>query len=172
MTQHGTDLIAQLAAIRELQGKEPLPNPGFIEGFGPGRPPAPPPPEAFPDVEDPDDEPSPLIPPTQYYVKKKELGPALNNPTAIDMAASVNFKLIVMDNAAQYAGHAVMLKDAERDTIAEIVVRAVKRELDGEVDKLGLREAQAQGLVPSVSGTGKRKRGRPRKNATPTPSVS
>jgi hypothetical protein len=158
--QQGSDLLTQLAAIRERQGKEPLPNPGFIQGFGPGSP-APPPPIIVPsDIEDPDEEPSPLIPPQQFYVKKAS-GP----PVSIDPQIP-NFKLIVMDNAAQYAGHGVVLQDAERDRIAEIIVKAVKRELDGQMQTLGLREAQATGLVP------KRKRGRPRKDATPTPAAS
>jgi len=157
--QQGTDLLTQLAAIRERQGKEPLPNPGYIQGFGENDPPSPPPPPLYAPPAPDDDDPSPLIPPQQYYVKKKEPeAPALSEEVVIPQ-----FKLLVMDSAAQYAGHAVVLEDWERDEIAKLVVQAVKRELDAQASQLQVKGTAFTG-AETVSPE-KRKRGRPRKNA-------
>jgi hypothetical protein len=162
--QQGTDLITQLAQIRQRQGLEPLPNPGFIPGFGENDPPGPPPPPLYsPQAEDDDEIPPPA---QQYYVKKQEpQTPALSEEMMIPQ-----FKLTVMDSMAQYAGHAVVLEDSERDQVATIVITAIKRELDqlgSNLQKPGTAftyaelESATTAMVPA-----KRKRGRPRKVQT------
>ena len=165
--QQGTDLLTQLAAIRERQGKEPLPNPGYIQGFGENDPPSPPPPPLYSPPGAEDEDPSPLIPPQQYYVKKKEPEvPALSEEMIIPQ-----FKLTVMDSLAQYSGHAVVLEDGERDQVATIVITAIKRELDqlgSNLQKPGKALTYGERLqAAAVHATEqiKRKRGRPRKNA-------
>ena len=162
--QQGTDLITQLAQIRERQGKEPLPNPGFIQGFGENDPPSPPPPIFVPGataIEEEEEFENPLatkpsVSGATHYVRK-ELPPGRLEPLSEEMVIP-QFKLVVMDAAAQYLGHATVLSEEDQNLIRQIVVKSVKRELDAAVapDPSG-RASEAQ---PSP----KRGRGRPRKH--------
>lgn len=168
--QQGTDLITQLAQIRQRQGLEPMPNPGFIAGFGENDPPSPPPPPLYSHpAPDDDEEPSPLIPPQQLRVKE-----TVNNPVLSEEMVIPSFKLVVMDSMATYAGHQVVLEDSERDQVATIVITAIKRELDqlgSNLQKPGTAFNYAE--LASYTSAGapevKRKRGRPRKNASSSP---
>lgn len=167
--QHGTDLITQLAQIRERQGKEPMPNPGVIQGFGEGTPP--PHPLDYQERQNDefgldDDNESPLVPPQEYYVKK--IAPAKESDMPIPAGPMPNFKLLVMDSAAQYAGHSVVLTQQEQDSISALVIKALRRELDEHLNALPKGQAviigYASAIIDSVPSE-KRKRGRPRKNA-------
>lgn len=170
--QQGTDLLTQLAQIRERQGKEPLPNPGFIQGFGENDPPSPPPPVMVPGAIGDDEEPwveAPKDGPTgaTHYVAKT---PDFKRQTASQARAEMGlseemvipqFKLVVMDGAATYAGHACILDQADQDRIAEIVVKAVKRDLDAQLQTIA---PESSGSPSESSQKAKRGRGRPRKH--------
>ena len=159
------DLIQRLAEIRELQGKDPLPDPTVIEGFALG----PPPPE---ETEDPEDfyEPSPLVPrPAPDARADAQAQPERPAP-------NISFRLLIADREAAYEGHAVTLLVAEYASIVETVINAVKRVLQErlvEVQSKRWEEMRAAGdpdtgqsrQAPTVIAPPKRKRGRPRKEA-------
>ncbi|HLE04630.1 MAG TPA: hypothetical protein VI729_08495 [Anaerolineales bacterium] len=161
------DLIQRLAEIRELQGKEPLPDPTVIEGFPVG----PFPPEIV-QTEEPEDfyEPSPLVPrPAPDARADAQAQPERPAP-------NISFRLLIADREAAYEGHAVTLSVAEYASIVETVINAVKRVLQErlvEVQSKRWEEMRAAGdpdtgqsrQAPTVIAPPKRKRGRPRKEA-------
>lgn len=160
--QQGTDLLTQLAHIRERQGKQPLPSPNFIEGFGENDPPSPPPPVMVPgSVGDPDeDEPEPKPTGATHYIAKAP-APSLASAALSEEMVIPQLKLVVMDAAASYAGHATMLDQADQDRIAEIVVKAVKKDLDSQLQTIA---PEASGRPLAAPPEAKRGRGRPRKH--------
>ena len=167
--QQGTDLITQLAQIRERQGKEPLPNPGFIQGFGENDPPSPPPPIFVPGttaIEEGNEDLREDLPtwnpktPTgaTHYVAKTVDGHGMVPDRLSEEMVIPQFKLVVMDAAAQYLGHATVLSEEDQNLIRQIVVKSVKRELDAAV------APEASGRASEAPPSPKRGRGRPRKH--------
>lgn len=163
-------LNKRLAEIRDQQGRDPMPDPTRIEGFGPGHPPTP----STPDVqtswpedwdgegEPPDDPPSPMIPATDYVVRKIPLAPNTFLPVN-DKTEKLLPKpdLLIVGEGAYFRGFDVVLNQAEQDEVAGVVVRAVRRkldELDGDRVRglLGAVVDRASEIVP-------KKRGRPKK---------
>lgn len=155
--QQGTDLLTQLAQIRERQGKEPLPNPGFIQGFGENDPPSPPPPVMVPGGLEDTDVPEPTG--ATHFISKVTPGrPTGVGPISEDEMIVPQFKLVVMDAAAQYLGHATMLSEEDQNLIRQVIVKSVKRDLDAAV-------APGSPTEPlGASPVAKRGRGRPRKH--------
>lgn len=154
------DLHQRLAEIRDLQGKDPMPDPTKIQGFGPE---APPPPTSHPvqqewpgDTQEPEDfseEPSPLIP-----VVRKVLNPPLNEgrQNAREFLPAPDAGVFVMDGHASFKGFTVDLNQAEQDEVSGVIVRAVRRRLD-ELSKATINPVQV--FTPPIH----KKRGRPRK---------
>ena len=162
------DLNTRLAQIRELQGKDPLPNPGIIQGFESGSPSSP----SFPadqDVpfEDDDDHlevpESPLIPRrAPEYVVKQSAAPASLEP-ADGLVVIPGGGLVVIDGKASFRGFSVDLLDDERSAVSAVVVLALQRVLEGHMVELrvglavGVTPEEKQALTP-------KRRGRPRKD--------
>lgn len=132
------DLINDLAAIRDRQGLAPMPNPHFIQGFGPNDPPPPPyiPPETV--VDDPadefgvDDDPlpaSPLIPRPPLEQMRQPVTPAPLPSVA----------LVVLDRLASWKGREVALTEDEEKACRAVVLRAIQRELDADLAAVGRR---------------------------------
>lgn len=157
------DLNTRLAEIREMQGKEPLSNPGVIQGFQQGSPPP-------PDWLDPEDEaedehegpPSPMVP-RDVAVRKAPQGPQV--APGGTFAPIPGLDLIVVENEAAYKGHAVTLNQQERSSIARVILGASQRILNerlAEVEappRVVLRTAREE-----LAAAAPKKRGRPKKS--------
>jgi hypothetical protein len=168
-------LLDDLAKIREMQGREPLPDPTKIQGFGPGATPAPPyiPPARDPDVpqewldpelDEPQTPPSPLIPQR----------PRATKPVP-ETAVPPPFSLMVMDRVAEWKGRLVQLTEPEEKSIRAVVLLAIQREVTADLAEAGaprVRRVRRQKPIPApesgASGAPgaveptKRRRGRPR----------
>ncbi|MGH2361006.1 MAG: hypothetical protein ACRDGM_10780 [bacterium] len=158
------DLNTRLAEIRELQGREPLPDPGVIQGFESGSPPPPPMEDPdLPDYEDDDYPPeveSPLIP-HKNPIRRNDTGEEFvaRRETALVPGAG----LMVVDGKASFRGFTVDLLDDERSAISAVVVLALKRVLEGHMEEL--RGAISVGITPEEKRAfAPKKRGRPRKD--------
>lgn len=161
--QQGTDLITQLAETRRRQGLPPMPNPHFIHGFGENDPPSPPAPAAVGSeswAEDDEDPPTAPTGATHYVAQRRPVANDIVSPSPglSEEMVVPQFKLVVMDQMAQYLGHPAVLTEEDQNVIRQVVVKAIKRELDA-------------AIAPEASGTGlnappspKRGRGRPRKH--------
>jgi hypothetical protein len=177
----GDKFLDRLAEIRDAQGREPMPDPSKIEGFGPGHPPVPMDLPPIPDVEDPEDgDPwdlpegrthsiadvavrkvsSPMIP-----VAVQRPSVAIPPPTPPPSLPAIDFstlELVVIEQEAYFRGHSVRLTLEEKALVANLVLAALSRELDDYRAQIkGVTEEVTPGLPVAV----KRKRGRPRKNA-------
>ena len=163
-------LIDDLARLREVQGKEPLPNPHVIAGFGPDDAPPPPylpqqrlaepqndpVPDEFLDSGPPDDvpPPSPLIPRRPPAATK--LVP--HEPTGAPLPT-----LVVLDHVGAWKGREVVLSDADERTIRSVVLKAIQREVQADLRVAGVRRVRKVKPAPEVPVAAPRKRGRPRK---------
>lgn len=125
-----TDLHARLAEIRELQGLDPMPDPGKIQGLGEGAPPPPPFPERPPvDLSQVPEEPAEYI-----DDEEPEYSPLIPQPTA--PAPEPRFTrpdLAVASNdagasIASYLGREVLLTEKEATAVRTVVLRALERQ--------------------------------------------
>ena len=142
-------LINDLARIREMSGREPLPDPRVIAGFEPGSPPPPPyiptegsgvPKEWLEPEPEPKSPPSPLV-------------PRRAKPEPVEPAVAPSFLLVVLDGLASWKGRDVQLTDREVGSIRGIVLRAIQREVQADLEAA----ATLGGSEPP------KKRGRPKK---------
>lgn len=173
-----SDLNLTLAHIREMQGKPPI-NPHIIEGFGPGNPPSPEPPRAFPSeatdglpdlpVEDefltagppePEPAPSPLIP---RRVPDRQNAREFVNANTQPVPPLPTFALAVADRMASWKGRDVQLTEGEEKSIRGVVLRAIQRELDADLAAAGARRTRKPRAASQPVPEAPRKRGRPRK---------
>ncbi len=123
-----SDLITQLAEIRQRQGLEPIPDPRHIQGFGDGQPPPPP----FPTFGEPtvtqqddfDPEPEP-----EMYVQRTSPAEAPRTEPP-PRTALPQLELVVLDTAAAYRGKDVELTPGESNLVKAIVLGALRRDLD------------------------------------------
>ena len=157
-------LVDDLARIRDIQGKEPLPNPHVIQGFEQGSPVVPPyyPQERMPDPNEPlEDEyldagpppepaPSPLIP--------RRPAPAVAPPLLPQP------KMVVVDRVAAWKGRDVALSETDEKAIRTVVLRAIAREVMADLAASGARrprkpKARPEAILPDPP----KRRGRPRK---------
>lgn len=156
-------LLNDLARIREMNGLQPLPDPRVIAGFGPSDMPPPPymPPTDRTPVADTDDDletppaapPSPLIP----RRGKPEPAPALEAPQV-----APQFSLVVLDHMAVWKGRDVTLLPSEEGQVRGIVLQAIKRQLQADIDaaaSLGNWDPKAEPALEPAP----KKRGRPKK---------
>jgi len=167
-------LTGKLDEIRAMQGKDPLPDPHKIQGFGPEDPPPPRLLETDPDVPrewlDPEvdfeqpkpkvgPKPSPLIPQPKSVLVSGVL------PAGPDLLAKVG--LVVIDRLAAWKGREVTLSEPEEAKIREVILLAIRREVDADLSAVSRkrprrpRTAQAgvpNGPAPEVP----KRRGRPR----------
>jgi len=170
--------VGKLDEIRAMQGKEPLPDPHKIQGFGPQDPPPPRLLETDPDVPrewlDPEvdfeqppappaPKPSPLIP------QPKPVMPSAQVDGAKDLLSKVG--LVVIDRLAAWKGREVTLSDPESAKIREVVLLAIRREVDADLSAVSQKRTRrprnpATGLPaapgPDASPVAPRRRGRPR----------
>ena len=128
-------------AIRMARGLEPIDG-TRIEGFGPGTPPAPPPPTTaidIPSAREQYGEPVEALADPAEPVSPPVTSPLIdmgrrNAPQAAKDAPSApnlpEVELCVMDSMASYQNRVVALTEPERVAIARLVVRALKRDLD------------------------------------------
>lgn len=144
-------LINDLARIREMSGRDPLPDPRVIAGFEPGSPPPPPfiptegssvPKEWLEPAPEPKAAPSPLVP-------RKAKPEPVETPTPV----LPQFLLVVMDGLAAWKGRDVQLTDREVGAIRAIVLKAIQREVQADLEAA----ATLGGAEPP------KKRGRPKK---------
>lgn len=177
-------ILDDLAKVRELQGKEPLPDPTKIQGFGPEDPPVPPylPPESAtdpdlppdwldPDLDMPAPPPSPLVPKAPKPVPQP----------MPQLAERPPFSLMVMDRVAEWKGRVVQLLEPEEKSIRAVVLKAIQREVKADLLEAGVKrtrrkvsrspvgaaEGSAGSTAQSEPGAApaepvKRRRGRPR----------
>ena len=132
-----TDLLSRLAEIRELQGREPIPDPTRIEGFGRGAPSPPPLPAGLErgpvDLsqvpENPDDfeneviPPSPLIPTTATLDDFSQRVQSTLLPKPDLAVVGIDAKHTI----AQYLGREVTLNDRESASVKAVILRALQR---------------------------------------------
>ena len=180
------NLLDDLAQVREMQGKAPLPSPHMIQGFEPGSPPVPPlrplevdsPSgmvedeflEGGPPMEEPRPS-SPLIPrPDPNRQTGRELmHAAMYSPTATEIMAKLApnppavFALTVLDEVAGWKGREVRLSDDEQKQIRLVVLRAIQRELDADLRPLVRRRPRKSKAAPEPASVERRGPGRPRK---------
>lgn len=142
-------LIDDLARIRQMSGREPLPDPRVIQGFEPGTPPPPPyiptersqvPQEWLEPAPEPKSPPSPLVP---RKAKPEPQEPPVDFP---------KFNMVIFDGLAAWKGRDVQLTQQEEGAIRAIILKAIQRELDGDL-----------AIAARLSGDQPKKRGRPKK---------
>ena len=141
-------LLNDLARIREMSGRTPLPDPRIIAGFEPGTPPPPP---YIPSEESGvprewlEPEPEPKSPPSPLVPRKAKLEP-------VEASAPAKHLLMVFDDTASWKGRDVHLTKYEMGSIRSIVLRAIQREVATD-----LMDAKM------LSDLGPKKAGRPKK---------
>ena len=173
MTPDNT-LTGKLDEIRAMQGKDPLPDPHKIQGFGPEDPPPPRLLETDPDVPrewlDPEvdfeqpkpkvgPKPSPLIP------QPKPVMP----PAGVDLLAKVG--LVVIDRLAAWKGREVTLSEPEEAKIRQVILLAIRREVDADLSAVSGKAPRRRRMPVAASGVpngtdaqvqAPKRRGRPR----------
>ena len=172
-------LIHDLAKVREMQGKEPLPDPGVIQGFGPGNPPSPDAPY-LPPAHDPDTPPDWLdpeldAPPVSEVVPPSPLIPRQspaprNRPNPQPAPPLPMPDLVVLDRVASFKGRDVALSEEDEREVRGVVLRALRREVDAalravEPPRKARTPRTAPAPAPAPEGQAeppKRRRGRPR----------
>lgn len=161
-------LIDNLAAIREMQGKAPLPSPHHIQGFEPGAPPVPayipqdrgvpandPDPDEFGiNDERPAAAPSPLIPRNPIKTVAQNLIPL---PPVEDLPS-----LTVWGTLASWKGRAVTLSEADEKAVRSVVLKAIQRELEADLSDAGAKRTRRSRAkaAPLSAEPAKPKRGR------------
>jgi hypothetical protein len=157
-----TDLISRLQEIREQQGREPLPDPGVIQGFGED---APPPPEfrVRPDVD------LSQVPeaPAEYIDEDpfEEVKPV---PEAKAFMSKPDLTVLGMDDGGYIASHLdrqVELTATEGAIVKTVVLRAIQRVVRAQLDELSALLPKRKRRKPEAAE--KPKRGRPRKQVAP-----
>lgn len=180
-----SNLIQDLDKIREMQGRDPLPDPTVIQGFERGSAPAPAFPAYDPDVPaewlDPELDqhdprvnlpPSPLIPQSAPAPAPV----AMPSPSVVaEPARSANpvFALVVADRMASWKGRDVLLTEEEEKRVRAIVLGAIQRELVADLEAVTTKRRRRKPVTAIVTNAGvlaaekpeKRKPGRPRKNS-------
>ena len=166
-------LIDDLARLREVQGKEPLPNPHIIAGFGPDDPPTPAlgpvdrrgeefPPmieDEFRDADAPEPPPpSPLIPRRAPTALVSNPGVPLTPPQMAGMPPLPD--LVVLGHVGAWKGREVVLSDAEERAVRAVVLRAIAREVHADLEAAGVRRVRKAKVELQAA---PKKRGRPRK---------
>ena len=170
-------LIENLAAIRELQGKEPLPSPHAIQGFEPGDPTVPlyrtyttttepdPLPEDFGQAADPfglDDAP-PAVPVSPLIPRKAPVRTPAGDALPAPITGPI-FSLMVADTIGSWKGREVTLTETEEKAIRGVVLRAIQRELQVDLSAAGItRKARRPKGALEATGEAPKKRGRPKK---------
>jgi hypothetical protein len=159
-----SDLNQRLEQIREMQGKPPMPNPMFIQGFEPGSTPPPPlhPLEIPPDDPMADefldgDPPAPV--PASPLVPRRPAPPAPAAPPIPPIA----FQLVVADGVAAWKGRDVILTVEESNAIKAVVLGALQRELRADLATVGRKRIRKAKAAPEAASSQPRKPGRPRK---------
>ena len=153
-------IINDLAKVREMAGRDPLPNPHVISGFGPDDPPAPPlgpiGDEQFDDPylegdPEPEPAPSPLIPrrPAPVVAAPAPEAPKVPMPD-----------LVVINQFAAWKGREVTITEADEKAIRAIVLKVIEREVRADLAAAGVRRVRK---VKTVTPEAPKKRGRPRK---------
>lgn len=172
-----TNLLDDLAQVREMQGKPPLPNPHMIQGFEPGSPPVPPlgphevdSPSGLVEDEfleggppaEPERPASPLIPAVHRQTARKFVT-GMQAPAPVFPPPPPAFALTVLDEVAGWKGREVRLSDDEQKQIRLVVLRALQRELDADLRPLVRRRARKSKAAPEPASVERRGPGRPRK---------
>ena len=167
-------LIDNLAAIRELQGKEPLPNPHMIQGFEPTDPTVPPYnpydaagirdplPEDFGQSADPfglDDTP-PAVPASPLIPRKAPVRTPAGDALPAPITGPV-FSLMVADHIGSWKGREVQLSEKEEKAVRAVVLKAIQRELQADLSEAGVRRARKP--KDAILADPPKRRGRPRK---------
>lgn len=168
-----TDLIQRLAEIREMQGKEPLPDPTVIEG---GPLPPRPPRDEDPDFEPnfPDEEVREPMPPPSPLHQLGRVPPPSPAPSPPQGFPVPDLAVAAFDSGARiasYKGQEVELTEKEAVAVRTVVVRALQRyyrakatELDGARTRRKRRKAEvASGAEGGDRAAPPKRRGRPRK---------
>lgn len=147
MEETGASFVDQLAEVSRRQGKAFI-DPTRIQGFG-----------------EEGDPPSPPLPPDPRPVELKSAAELFGGPAvepAVEPAPTIQAssdELVILEKAASYKQHGVMLTDQERAAIVTVVLKALRRDLD---DKF----REISGAVPRRKRTVKAKLGRPPKEKT------
>lgn len=164
-------LINDLAEIRALQGKEPLPSPHIIAGFEPGAP-AVPDFVAFGEVDSPggqvadefgldDIPPAPApVAPASPLIPRRAPVPVAPAPAVTHSLGSL-FALAVGDRLASWKGRDVMLSESEEKAIRAIVLKAIQREILADLALAGVKRTRRPKVTQEAEAP--KKRGRPRK---------
>ena len=162
-----------------MQGKDPLPS-GSQSPFSNAEPPPPLPdyiPAGFPtnDPDVPEDWLDPELDPTARQARglpmpesplipKQVIQPTLNGSAVADFLAQ---GLVVLGRLGAWKGREVQLSAGEEAKIREVVLLAIRRELDADLEQVAQKRprrsriAQAASAVPTTPSEPK-KRGRPR----------
>lgn len=162
--------IERLAEIRAMSGKDPLPDPTKIMG-DPGVGPLGPPldPDLPKDWIDPELD-AGEDPPYMKNIPPSPLIPSAKIPTpAPEMARMIAEGLVVVGTLGAWRGREVQLLESEEARIREVVLLAIKRELDADLNLVAKRrKRKAQGAAPDGGAPvphpapAPKRRGRPR----------
>lgn len=180
-------LLHNLAEIREMQGREPLPDPTRIQGFEAGSAPvpesrpvysAPLNPPLPPGVEDefldggpPAEEAqvpaSPLIPRRRSEQHRLVQPPGMDEQALSSALAGMPVPLLaVLDREATWKGRAVALSESDERAIRAVVLKAIQREVQADLQAAGVRRVRRPKAVLDAATAQPAKRGRPRKVTT------
>jgi len=131
-------IIEQLEAIRKRQGRDPMPDPRVIQGFGPGD--APPPSiieqrlaEATPRESFEDDEPEPVSQtPVPTFSRPQVASPLIPTvPQTLDQV-----ELMVVNEHATFRGRTCVMSERERAKIVAVVLQAISRSVREQLREL------------------------------------
>jgi hypothetical protein len=142
----GQSFLDQLAAIRERQGRDPLPDPRRIQGFEDGTPPVPDlvaerlaeatPRPAWEDFESDTPEPETHTPPPTFS-RPMPASPLIPEPVQVPRSLD-EVELMLVNNNATYRGRACVMTEREKAAVVTVVLQAIKRSIRDQ-----LREVQA-----------------------------
>jgi|SRR6185436_7863733 len=164
-------LTGKLDEIRAMQGKDPLPDPHKIQGFGPEDPPPPRLLETDPDVPrewlDPEvdfEQPKPVSKPkaSPLIPQPKPVMP----PAGVDLLTKVG--LVVIDRLAAWKGREVTLSEPEEAKIRQVILLAIRREVDADLSAVSSKRPRRPRTAPvapngtDVQPQAPKRRGRPR----------
>ena len=135
-------LVQDLARLRELSGKEPLPDPGVIQGFPhPGVPQYAQSPtdmptdwldpeiDGMPDEDPPPFIPSPLVPDRNFAQRAKPVAPV----GVLEAPKLPACNLIVVDQIGAWKGREVSLSAEDEASIRAVVLNAIRREVENDL---------------------------------------
>lgn len=157
-------LLTDLDRVRQMQGRDPMPDPTKIQGFGPDDPPQPDylPPAISPDL------PPEWIDPELDVPRNAQASPqsplmalgaqgtkaVVSSPPAAPAALPDpgQFQMIVCDRVAAWKGRSVELSEADEKAVRLVVIRAIQREVQADLEAVvPRRKRRARAATTTVA---------------------